>query len=82
MTIQYIAVTLGVLLCVALLGIILLCGLACRAMDERLKAEDAAEKAQGEIRLLKHRLARKSFQENRAKEIAASGANTDSEQGK
>ena len=80
MTYMGISVTLGVLLCVALLGIILLCGLACRAMDKELKAEDAAKTAQGEIRLLNHRLARMSFRENRTKEIAAGVGSTDSEQ--
>lgn len=78
MTIEYIAVTLGVLLCVALLGIILLCCMlesAWRKYDEQ--AERYSRNYQRYMGVVAGMLAKLEIQ---IKEIAAGVASTDSEQ--
>ncbi len=80
MTIQWIAILLGVLLCAAVLAIILLCGLLGQAMSERLKAEQAARQAYSEVDMLSKFLGRKYFREFHGKAKAASGTNTDGKQ--
>ena len=66
-------------MCVSLLAIVLLCGLACREMDARLRAEEEAVKQKGGNRVLKARLAKKSLEAFWAKENAAGAAKTDGE---
>ena len=79
MTTMGICILLGVLLCVSLLAIIILCGMMGDEMATRLEAERTKTKLEAKVDDLSTRLTKYRIQAFWAKENAASGTNTDDE---
>lgn len=74
MTYMGISILLGVLLCVCLLGLIILCTLASREMEARLDAENKRTRLESTVEDLSARLTKYRIQAFWAKENAADAA--------